>query len=77
MRNSEKKSSAGKNHVVWKVKGYRLPVLFFPDMFKTKKKAMGTDQRTAIMISRQAMEFIAANGGHATLYLVPRPAVDG
>jgi hypothetical protein len=38
---------------------------------------MGPDQRTAIMISRQAMEFIAANGGHATLYLVPRPAVDG
>lgn len=38
---------------------------------------MGTDQRTAIMISRQAMEFITANGGHATLYLVLRPAVDG
>jgi len=46
-------------------------------IFNEKQHTMDTDQRTAIMISRQAMEYIAANGGHATLYLVPRPAVDG
>jgi hypothetical protein len=38
---------------------------------------MGTEQSTAIKISSQALEFIAASGGHATLYLVPRPAADG
>ena len=60
-----------------KLRGQSLPAaLFFPDIFKTKI-SMESDQRTAIMISRQAMEFIAANGGHATLYLVPRPAADG
>ncbi len=45
--------------------------------FCETKISMESDQRTAIMISRQAMEFLAANGGHATLYLVPRPAADG
>lgn len=38
---------------------------------------MGTEQDAAIKISSQALEFIAAGGGHATLYLVPRPAADG
>gem|GEM_PF-4483539 len=38
---------------------------------------MGTELRAAMKISNQALEFIAAGGGHATLYLVPRPAADG
>jgi hypothetical protein len=41
------------------------------------KISMSTEQNTAIKISRQALEFIAASGGHAILYLVPRPAADG
>jgi hypothetical protein len=41
------------------------------------KISMSTEQNTAIKISSQALEFIAASGGHAILYLVPRPAADG
>ena len=38
---------------------------------------MSTEQTETISISGQALAFIAANGGHATVYLVPRPAADG
>jgi hypothetical protein len=54
-----------------------IPSQLFPYGFFLSKISMGTEQSTAIKISSQALEFIAASGGHATLYLVPRPAADG
>jgi hypothetical protein len=38
---------------------------------------MTTENKGKIRITGPARAFIAANGGHATLYLTPRPAADG
>ncbi|MEW6290879.1 MAG: hypothetical protein AB1545_13600 [Thermodesulfobacteriota bacterium] len=54
----------------------RIPPDFFGYDF-SRATAMTTAQDTAIKISSKALEYIAAGGGHATLYLVPRPAADG
>lgn len=64
----------GKTYIIGE-SGPISPYYFSPGFFS--RRAMGTELRAAMKISNQALEFIAAGGGHATLYLVPRPAADG
>jgi hypothetical protein len=67
--------SLRENLYYWRVMGRITPDFFGYDF--SRATAMTTAQDTAIKISSKALEHIAAGGGHATLYLVPRPAADG